>query len=274
MIRKYYDGEATHSGGGSSNQSKKYPIGGYAPGNYSCRCANCKTAFMGDKMAVQCEPCAEKMISEQSSNEEQKEAIPEFFTKWLEEFLPYDIPDGSRYTSSFNALISDKRAIAIAAYRKLKGTEPVLRLPKGMIFMVKWQPAARIFDLLQKYEMKWKPGPMGNDSFYLIDGDQQIEIFPGHWIAVDKDNRFYHFESIPSSLPEKPVPLRWVRVTDRLPRPDKKVYVEWQGIWGEASGILDREEIEEKMRDASVDSIQWLEGESSSLPDGEVNDKG
>jgi hypothetical protein len=35
-----------------------YPIGGYAPGNYICTCATCKTNFKGDKRAVQCEPCA------------------------------------------------------------------------------------------------------------------------------------------------------------------------------------------------------------------------
>jgi hypothetical protein len=37
---------------------KNYPIGGYAPGNYYCTCATCKAQFQGDKMAVQCEPCA------------------------------------------------------------------------------------------------------------------------------------------------------------------------------------------------------------------------
>jgi hypothetical protein len=36
----------------------KYPIGGYAPGNYLCNCVNCKTEFQGDKRAVQCEYCA------------------------------------------------------------------------------------------------------------------------------------------------------------------------------------------------------------------------
>jgi len=42
----------------------KYPIGGYAPGHYTCRCANCKIEFMGDKRAVQCEPCAVKTMSQ------------------------------------------------------------------------------------------------------------------------------------------------------------------------------------------------------------------
>lgn len=37
---------------------KKYPIGGYAPGNYHCKCCDCGNGFIGDKRAVQCEPCA------------------------------------------------------------------------------------------------------------------------------------------------------------------------------------------------------------------------
>lgn len=37
---------------------KKYPIGGYAPGNYWCHCSSCGCKFTGDKRATQCEPCA------------------------------------------------------------------------------------------------------------------------------------------------------------------------------------------------------------------------
>jgi hypothetical protein len=43
-------------------QEKKYPIGGYAPGNYTCKCCICSCNFQGDKRAVQCEPCAEKAV--------------------------------------------------------------------------------------------------------------------------------------------------------------------------------------------------------------------
>lgn len=39
---------------------KKYPICGYAPGNYACICVTCKEQFIGDKRAVQCEKCAIK----------------------------------------------------------------------------------------------------------------------------------------------------------------------------------------------------------------------
>lgn len=42
----------------------KYPIGGYAPGYYMCKCVDCGNGFMGDKRAVQCEPCAINAINE------------------------------------------------------------------------------------------------------------------------------------------------------------------------------------------------------------------
>ena len=35
--------------------------GGFAPGNYTCKCVSCKENFMGDKRAVRCEDCAEKV---------------------------------------------------------------------------------------------------------------------------------------------------------------------------------------------------------------------
>jgi hypothetical protein len=47
---------------------KKYPIGGYAPGNYQCKCCICGNQFTGNKRAVQCEPCAEKAVSEGTNN--------------------------------------------------------------------------------------------------------------------------------------------------------------------------------------------------------------
>jgi hypothetical protein len=40
----------------------KYPIGGFAPGDYMCKCVTCKEQFIGDKRAVQCEPCAIEMV--------------------------------------------------------------------------------------------------------------------------------------------------------------------------------------------------------------------
>ena len=44
-------------------EPKQYPIGGFAPGSYWCNCVTCKEKFMGDKKAVQCEPCAIEMVN-------------------------------------------------------------------------------------------------------------------------------------------------------------------------------------------------------------------
>lgn len=43
-----------------------YPIGGFAPGGYSCTCVDCKDTFLGDKRAVQCESCALDMYRQKT----------------------------------------------------------------------------------------------------------------------------------------------------------------------------------------------------------------
>jgi hypothetical protein len=49
-------------------EPKQYPIGGYAPGFYSCTCVTCKEEFQGHKRATQCEHCAIKMTQKESKN--------------------------------------------------------------------------------------------------------------------------------------------------------------------------------------------------------------
>lgn len=48
-------------------EDKKYPIASYAPGSYQCKCADCGVIFLGDKRAIQCEPCATEAIQEYES---------------------------------------------------------------------------------------------------------------------------------------------------------------------------------------------------------------
>lgn len=85
----------------------QYPIGGFAPGSYWCNCVTCKDKFIGDKRAVQCEPCAIEMvnikvkINEQggieSVKEDTVEAAAEYFLKeysWNgKDSLPYKEED-------------------------------------------------------------------------------------------------------------------------------------------------------------------------------------
>ena len=61
-------------------EDKKYPVGGFAPGNYTCKCVSCKENFMGDKRAVQCENCAEK-----EKNKQIKDKINALKSKLAEE---------------------------------------------------------------------------------------------------------------------------------------------------------------------------------------------
>ena len=74
-------------------EEAKYPIGGYAPGYYGCTCVTCKTEFMGDKKAVQCEPCAIKMTQEELKqeimySEKDMQEYAEFCIRCYEKRLP------------------------------------------------------------------------------------------------------------------------------------------------------------------------------------------
>lgn len=69
----------------------KYPIGGYAPGNYQCHCTICGGGFTGDKRSCQCEPCAirdrEKFdalspVEQHELMKRNAEAIKDMFSKW------------------------------------------------------------------------------------------------------------------------------------------------------------------------------------------------
>lgn len=55
-------------------EPKQYPIGGYAPGNYTCKCVTCEKKFVGDKRAVQCESCAILTTKEEPKKEMLEEA--------------------------------------------------------------------------------------------------------------------------------------------------------------------------------------------------------
>jgi hypothetical protein len=84
-------------------EKPKYPIGGYAPGNYMCNCSTCKTQFQGDKRAVQCEPCAIKMIQKQHlidimKQDEELGMYDETFDEYLQRLKDRRTEDDYKYT--------------------------------------------------------------------------------------------------------------------------------------------------------------------------------
>ena len=84
-------------------EQPKYPIGGYAPGNYMCNCSTCKTQFQGDKRAVQCEPCAIKMIQKQNvidmmKGDEELGLYKETFEDYLQRLKDRRTEDDYKYT--------------------------------------------------------------------------------------------------------------------------------------------------------------------------------
>lgn len=47
---------------GADVVTKPWPLSGYAPGDYQCKCAICKEMFIGDKRAVMCLECAARSV--------------------------------------------------------------------------------------------------------------------------------------------------------------------------------------------------------------------
>jgi hypothetical protein len=82
---------SAYFGGKPQEEPKQYPIGGYAPGNYTCTCITCKERFFGDKRAVQCEPCAIEMVNvkidiNKEGGVEETKPEPNFYEKLKEYF--------------------------------------------------------------------------------------------------------------------------------------------------------------------------------------------
>lgn len=88
---------------------KKYPIGGFAPGNYGNTCTTCKKEFIGDKRAVQCEPCAEKMMAKLMSEKQERKSGWYWvrnkktwdLSKWSAETRRWDLPGISKVSDEF-----------------------------------------------------------------------------------------------------------------------------------------------------------------------------
>lgn len=100
-------------------EPKKYPIGGYAPGSYSCKCFTCNTMFMGDKRAHQCEPCAIKIDdffksfpSKQETLEEaaEKYILHEQKSKWAE-VVKSAFKDGAKWQAK--RMFSEEEVLAM-----------------------------------------------------------------------------------------------------------------------------------------------------------------
>lgn len=68
------------------SDEKKYPQGGYAPGNYYCTCSACKKKFKGDKRSWECEPCGTKSEAEWNAltAEQQEEKVKRNAEQWQE----------------------------------------------------------------------------------------------------------------------------------------------------------------------------------------------
>jgi hypothetical protein len=56
----------------------KWPVGGYAPGNYACKCHYCEKTFFGDKRAIECADCVIQKRMMYKTADPDPQPTPEF----------------------------------------------------------------------------------------------------------------------------------------------------------------------------------------------------
>ena len=131
----------------------KYPIGGYAPGYYGCTCVTCKTEFMGDKRAVQCEPCAVSMTKEE----------------------PKDVVLG--YKTSLDAQMLDKIGLEEPKQETLEESNQTTA-----IRFLEWYRLKRVFFQFHSYHIpnmsdkNWETTVFSGENSYL-NASQLFKIF-------------------------------------------------------------------------------------------------
>lgn len=125
---------------------KPWPLFGYAPGRYMCRCVECEELFEGDKRAFHCLDCAalfaNRALQAPRGNEggtalATSEAGTDGWVPWTGEPVPpdtlveYRLRDGRQATNTADALFwqHDGNHDDIIAYRVLPaspkgGTQP------------------------------------------------------------------------------------------------------------------------------------------------------
>lgn len=109
----------------SNERRKVWPLGGYAPGGYSCTCVDCGDQFVGDKRSNQCLDCAivwaNKTITELQSRRQSPAGVePVAWSYELATHIQGGVTGDKQYTS-FEARISlDKPNVPEGSIRNLR----------------------------------------------------------------------------------------------------------------------------------------------------------
>lgn len=105
---------------------QKWPVGGYAPGSYWCKCHQCENTFTGDKRAFQCPDC---VIRELLSAKEAAEAKIDACAEYLKDRQdPADrLAQNHREICSLLEMLAEDRKRAEAAEAKLAAAVEAMR---------------------------------------------------------------------------------------------------------------------------------------------------
>lgn len=92
-------------------RNSPWPLGGFAPGNYTCKCVRCEAAFVGDKRASNCLECAVRSANEYAARMKAENGLlqSELVGAWTTMSHPKDTTyeaARARSEARFNAMIA------------------------------------------------------------------------------------------------------------------------------------------------------------------------
>lgn len=168
---------------------RPWPLAGYAPGNYTCKCIDCEERFSGDKRAIRCLECAAVVANQRLQAAQPVPVVTDEMTRQAKKQIIlamqlYDFgsvsEDGSFTCSSQQIELLENRA-EVAAHQALTAAltatanaepvawQPIETAPKGGAYFV-YQPAE-------------KSGRYGLPARIVLNGDGGRRT-SSHWMPL------------------------------------------------------------------------------------------
>jgi hypothetical protein len=116
---------------------RPWPLAGYAPGNYTCKCIDCEERFSGDKRAIRCLECAAVVANQRLQAVQPVPVVtdePEFQTApdngTVDEVLAYVLDCARRWEPKARIIGNARAGDIVRALTATASAEPVA-IPDG-----------------------------------------------------------------------------------------------------------------------------------------------
>lgn len=162
-----------------------WPVGGYAPGDYSCLCLSCKASFIGDKRASQCLPCAvvalrsshQSVIAAKDAELDHKERVIEGLNKQLTEQFELS----TKYVALHQAAEARANAPVVT-----DGWQPIETAPRGGEYILLGNEHGA---WVGKYQARYQsghepPNPWSSMMLNTRYMPHLASLVPSHWMPL------------------------------------------------------------------------------------------